>query len=250
MKMRFQILLAVMAVWIFVGSAIGADVSAEFDAANKLYAEGKFADAAAVYEKILQSGATSANLLFNYGNAECKAGNWGRAIIAYRQAGQLAPRDADVRANLEFTRNQVQGPTSSPSRWENGIEILTLNEWTALTAVAFWLTFTLFATMQIWPALKTAFRGFTRGVAVVTILSGVCGGAAVSIHLSQKTAVVIAPDLVARSGPFDDAQNVFTAHDGAEFAVLSRHGDWLQVADNSGKIGWFERRQVEIFPGI
>jgi hypothetical protein len=31
---------------------------------------------------------------------------------------------------------------------------------------------------------------------------------------------------------------------------LSRHGDWLQVADSSGKIGWLERRQVEIFPGI
>jgi len=250
MKLRFQILLAVMAVWFFAGRAMAADVLTEFDAANKLYAEGKFADAAAVYEKILQSGATSPNLLFNYGNAECKAGNWGRAITAYRQAEQLAPRDADARANLEFARNQVQGPTSSANRWENGIETLTLNEWTALVAVMFWLTFTLLAAMQIWPALKTALRGFTRGVAVVTILSGVCCGAAVSIHVFQKTAVVIAPDLVARSGPFDDAQNVFTAHDGAEFVVLSRHGDWLQVTDNSGKIGWLERRQVEILSGI
>jgi tetratricopeptide (TPR) repeat protein len=250
MKICFQILLAAMAVCSFVGNAMAAGVSAEFDAANKLYAEGKFVDAAAVYEKILQSGAVSPALYFNYGNAEFKAGNLGRAIAAYRRAEQLSPRDADVRANLEFARSQVQGAASSASRWENWLGTLTFNEWTVLAAVSFWLTFMLLATMQIWPALKTALRGIARVVAIFMILSGICCGAAVSINLSKKIAVVVAPDLVARSGPFDDAQNVFAAHDGTEFSVLSRSGNWLQVADSSGKIGWLERGQVEILPGI
>jgi tetratricopeptide (TPR) repeat protein len=250
MKTRLQILMAVMAVWFLAGGARAADIPAEFDAADKLYAEGKFADAAAVYEKILQSGATSPNLLFNYGNAEFKAGRLGRAIAAYRRAEQLTPRDAAVRANLEFARNQVQGPTLSAERWENWIGTLTPNEWTVLAAAAFWLTFMLLAAMQVWPALKARLSGFTRGVAVVTILSGVCCGAAVSIGFSRQTAVVIASQLVARSGPFADAQNAFIARDGMELAVLSRHDDWLQVADGSGKTGWIERGQVEIFPGI
>ncbi|MGH7989019.1 MAG: SH3 domain-containing protein [Limisphaerales bacterium] len=250
MKMRFQILLAATAVCVFAGNVMAAGASSEFDMANKLYAEGKFSEAAGFYEKILKAGDTSPNLLFNYGNAEFKAGHLGRAIVAYRRAEQLSPRDADVRANLEFARNQVQGPTSSANRWENWLGALTLNEWTVLAAVSFWLTFALLAARQIWPALKTVLRGFTRIVAIVMILSGVCCGAAVLIHVSQKTAVVVTPDLVARSGPFDDAQNVFTAHDGAEFAVLSRRGDWLQVADSSGKIGWLERRQVEILSDI
>jgi tetratricopeptide (TPR) repeat protein len=250
MKLRFQILLTAMAVWISVGNAMAANVSAKFDEANKLYAEGKFADAADVYEKILQTGATSPNLLFNYGNAEFKAGHLGRAIAAYRLAQQLSPRDADVRANLEFTRSRVQGATSPANRWENWLGTLTVNEWTALASVSFWLTFILLATMQIWPSLKMFLRSFTRVVAIVMILSFVCCSAAVSIHISKKTAVVVAPDLLARSGPFDDAQNVFTAHDGAEFSVLSRHGDWVQVTDDSGKIGWLELEQVEILPLI
>jgi tetratricopeptide (TPR) repeat protein len=250
MKIRFQILLTTMAVWISAINAMVADVSAQFDAANKLYAEGKFADAADFYKKILQTGATSRNLLFNYGNAEFKAGHLGHAIAAYRQAEQLSPRDADVRANLEFARSQVQGATSPASHWENWLGTLTVNEWTALAAFLFWLMFLMLATMQIWPASKTFLRGFTRVVAVVMILSGVCCGAAVSIHVLKKTAVMVAPNALARSGPFDDAQNVFTAHDGAEFTVLSRSGDWLQVSDGSGKIGWLEREQVEILPRI
>ena len=50
---------------VIAGNIFAADVTADFSAANKLYAEGKFADAANAYEKILNSGVASPNLLFN-----------------------------------------------------------------------------------------------------------------------------------------------------------------------------------------
>ena len=81
------------------------------------------------------------HLLFNYGNAEFKAGNLGKAIAAFRRAGLLAPRDPEIRANLAFVRNQVQGATVRESRWQNWLGNLTLNEWTLFAAIAFWLTF-------------------------------------------------------------------------------------------------------------
>ena len=252
MKTHLRILLAVAAVLVFTGSALAADISTEFNAANKLYAEGKFADAVATYEKIFQSGAVSPALYFNYGNAEFKSGNFGRAIAAYRRAAQLTPRDAEVRANLEFARNQVQGPTLRESRWSRSAEwlgLLTLNEWTGLAAAALWLMFALLVARQIRPALKTALRGFTRCAVAVAILSCACLGVNAAIHFSKQTAVVVAPAATARSGPFDEAQNAFTAHDGAELAVLDHRNDWLQVTDGSGRIGWLQSKQVEILPG-
>ena len=138
----------------FAGTLCAADVSTDFNAANKLYAEGKFAPAAAAYEKILQSSAGSPALWFNYGNAEFKLGQPGRAIAAYRRAELLAPRDDEVRANLEFVRNQVAGPTVRQSRWEDWLGILSLNEWTLLAAGAFWLTFSLLALRQMQPAWR------------------------------------------------------------------------------------------------
>ena len=164
----------------------------------------------------------------------------------------MTPRDAEVRANLDFARNQVQGPTLHESRWSRTagwLGLLTLNEWTVLAAVALWLTFALLAAVQIRPVLKTALRGFLPSAVAVTLLSCACLGVDAAIHFSKETAVVITPEVTARSGPFEEAQSAFTARNGAELAVLDRRDNWLQVTDGSGRIGWLQRQQVEILPG-
>jgi tetratricopeptide (TPR) repeat protein len=234
---------------VFAGNIFAADATADFSTANKLYAEGKFADAANAYEKILASAAASPNLLFNYGNAEFKSGNLGRAIAAFRRAELLAPRDSEIRANLAFVRNQVQGATVRESFWQNWLGNFSLNEWTVLATIAFWLTFLLLAAKQIRPALATKLKSATWIFAVLTIFSGTILGVQAASHFSRQTAVVISAAATARSGPFDDAQSAFTARDGAELSVLDRREDWLQVADGSGKTGWLPAKQVEILPG-
>ena len=245
MKMFFASLLAL----IFAGNLFAADVATDFSAANRLYAEGKFSDAASVYEKILQTGGESPALLFNYANAEFKAGNLGKAIAAYRRAELLSPRDSEIRANLNFVRKQVQGATISESRWRDWLDQLTLNEWTLLAAGAFWLTFLLLAARQIRPTLGASLKGATSLCVVLTVLFGAALGVQAANHFSRQTAVVISDEATARSGPFDEAQSAFTVHDGAELSVVDRHENWVQIADGAGRIGWLNRKQVEVLPG-
>jgi tetratricopeptide (TPR) repeat protein len=231
------------------GRIFAADVSSDFSAANELYAKGKFAEAAAAYENILQTSGQTSSLLFNCGNAEFKAGHLGKAIVAYRQAELLAPRDAELRANLAFVRTQVQGATVRESRWQNWVGSLTLNEGAVLTAVFFWTMFALFAVRQIQPALAPKLRSATRLAVTLTIFSGAVLALQAANHFNSSVAVVTGAEATARSGPFDDAQSAFTGHDGAEMRVLDRHNDWVQAADGTGKIGWFNKKQVEILPG-
>lgn len=245
MKKIFTFLFAL----IFAGNIFAADFSSDFSAANELYAKGKFSDAANLYEKILSSGESSANLLFNYGNAEFKSGNLGKAIAAFRRAELLSPRDSEISANLNFVRNQVQGTTVSENVWRNWLAQLTLNEWAILAAIAFWVTFILLAAKQIRPALAPKLRGVTFIFISLTILFGAATGLQAAEHFSKQSAVIISNDAIAKSGPFDDAQNAFPVHDGAELSVLDCHDNWIQVTDGAGKIGWLQLKQVEILPG-
>lgn len=184
----------------FAAKLFAGDVAADFSAANKLYAEGKFSDAAAAYEKVLSTGAQSPALLFNAGNAEFKSGHLGKAVAAYRQAELLSPRDAELRANLAFVRNQVQGATVRESRWRNWVGALTLNEGAALTAMLFWSTLALFIVRQLRPVLAPRLQTPTRILIVLTIFSAAVLGLQAADHFSNGTAVVTVAEAVARSG--------------------------------------------------
>ena len=131
-----------------VTSTIVSQAENQFDAANKLYAENKFVEAANAYESITTNSTVSPALYFNLGNARFKAGQLGRAIAAYHSTSALTPRDPDLLANMRFARNQVQGPTLKTSAWQNWMRTLTLNEWTWLCAVGVWITFALLIARQ------------------------------------------------------------------------------------------------------
>jgi tetratricopeptide (TPR) repeat protein len=239
----------VLSVFFFNQTSFAADASAEFAAANKLYAEGKFAEAALAYDAILKTGAQSPALYFNAGNAEFKAGHLGKAIAAYRQAELLTPRDAELRANLAFVRNQVQGATLRPSSWHKWVGSLTLNEGAMLSAFFFWALFALLALRQLKPALAPKLRAAARLTAALALFSGAILGLQAANHFNASVAVVTVADATARSGPFDDAQSVFTARDGAELKVLQRHDDWVQVVNRAGQIGWLNVKQAAVLPG-
>jgi tetratricopeptide (TPR) repeat protein len=218
--------------------------AAAFDSANKLYEEGKFADAAAAYAKLAQSGQASSALYFNLGNAFFKSGQIGRAVAAYRTAGLLTPRDPDVRANLQFARNQVQGPTLSPSRWQRWLGRLTLNEWTLLAAGAVWLWFLLLALLQWSPGLRPALKGYVITLAIAAGLLCCCLAAAFHEDRVTHQAIVITGEAVVRHGPLAVSPTAFTLHDGAELRVLDQKDEWLEVSAGPRRIGWLRREQV------
>ncbi len=243
MKVSSMILGIALLLGIFSTPLNAAESNAAFDAANKLYAQAKFADAAAAYEQILQSGLVSPALYFNLGNARFKAGEIGKAIFAYRRAEKLAPRDPDLEANLQFVRDQIQGPSDTPGRWQRALQHLTLNEWTLLAATPLWICLLSLAAMQFRNNSRSIFRNLAWLSGLAAIALGACLFCAWKIN-SAPFAVVINNDAVVRNGPLEESQSAFTVHDGAELKVLDEKNGWLQVsADN--RIGWVKSEAVQ-----
>jgi len=227
---------------------LAADPSSAFEAANKLYYGGKFAEAVAAYENILYSGQKSVALYYNLGNAYFKSGQIGKAIAVYREAEKMTPRDPDIRANLQFARNQIQGPTLASSRGQRVLGKLTLNEWTLLAALALWVCFLILAIREWRPNLKRSLRFYLFAAAIATVLLFACVSISWIENRSTRTAIVISRDVPVRRGPLEDASSSFTVHDGAELRVIDQNNEWLQVTTDPSRIGWLRRDQVVLSP--
>ena len=230
-------------------SGWAADVSAAFDSANRLYEQGRFSDAAAAYEKMIQSGTASPAVYFNLGNAYFKSGQLGRAIVALRDAENLTPRDPDVKANLEFIRARAHGPSGSSAAWQRWVTALTVNEWAVLTAIIVWIWLGVLVAIQFRPAWKQSVRTLLWCGAAGILVLGCCTYAA-CLSESTKMAIVIAPDAVIHNGPLDEAPKAATVHDGAELTVLDTKNDWLQVRVDNQRVGWVKKQQVILTSGV
>ena len=230
------------------GSQSTAEVSTGFEQGNKLYEEGNYRDAAEAYGKVIATGSQSPALFFNLGNARFKSGCVGEAITAYRQAERLAPRDPDIRANLEFARKQVAAPTLQMNWLRRQIETLTINEWTLLAMVPVWAWFALMIAARIKPALSRRLRAGTTMIGAAALVA--CGTLAFVLHyhFNERMVVVTARNAVVRYGPLTESQSAFTAVDGAELALLDRKEDWFQVSAGLKRTGWIKTNAVAILP--
>jgi tetratricopeptide (TPR) repeat protein len=226
-----------------------------FAAANKLYFEGRYAEAAAAYEQLLRGSPPSAALHFNLGNAYFKADQKGRAIAAYLRALRLEPREPNVRFNLKFVRQKVTGnePRLSPA-WERALAALTLNEWTALAAGALWLFFLLLALREARPAWRKPLRGYAALAGLAALLFAGCFAVAAFEQGRAARGVVVTTEAIVRAGPLERSPVSFQLRDGSEVIVLDTQEiaeaggrqTWYQIQDAARRVGWVKQDQVVV----
>jgi tetratricopeptide (TPR) repeat protein len=231
------------------GQLRASDVTSAFDQANKLYEQGKYSEAASAYKKLIDAGNVSAPLYFNLGNALFRSGRMGEAIVGYRLAERLAPRDPDIKANLRFARDSIQsGAGPRRTRWSNLVNVLTLDELALIAVGATWLWMMLLTFRQLRPALLSTLSGYTATAGGVSLVLVAWLGLATYVHLKSGAAVVIVPEVVIRYGPLEESQSFYTLRDGAELTVLDRKEAWVRVKDSSQRTGWVQSRHVELIP--
>src|SRR5438477_9487497 len=110
-----------------------------FAKANTEFAAGNFKAAIADYEAVVGSGAWSANLFYDLGNAYFRNGDFGRAILNYERALALEPHHPETQANLRIARDEARALELRPSWAERYLRFATLNQYTIAAAVLFWV---------------------------------------------------------------------------------------------------------------
>ncbi|MFQ5612137.1 MAG: tetratricopeptide repeat protein [Anaerolineae bacterium] len=231
----------------------GFDPVGAMQAANRQYEAEHFAEAAAAYEAILDRGLRHSDLFYNLGNAYFKQGDVGRAILNYRRAQRLNPRDPDIEANLAIARGQTldrfEGTSEGPLvRWVQTAEAwLTLNE-AALLALALWFLLAFCAGLAVFlPGWRRPLR---RAMLVLAVLLGL-GLISIAGRLYQEVrlpaAVILAPEVDVTSGPGSSEQYLlqFSLHAGTEVYLIEERPGWRRIALPGDLQGWVPEDAVE-----
>lgn len=216
---------------------------------NQAYEEGRYGDAIALYEQLLDGGRTRSAVYYNLGNAYLRSGDLGHAIAAFLEASALNPRDQDTEANLTFARSLRKDALAAP---EPSAVARTLFFWryafapheiVRACAVASALLFGLLIALWLRPAVEPL-RWGASGVAIALLALLVALGA--TALFPRQVAVVVPPEVEARSGNDPETVVRFLLHSGAEVRALEARAGWVRIQLPDGEQGWLPREHVEL----
>ncbi|MGB8656346.1 MAG: tetratricopeptide repeat protein [Candidatus Zixiibacteriota bacterium] len=224
--------------------------SALFKKGNQSYDEGKFDQAVQEYEKIANLGTRNYQVFYNLGNAYFRQNQLGKAILSYRRALVLQPRDEDAQANLSFVKlftldkieEQKIDPFSNLLQWFLGL--WSTDEFALLTSF-FYAMLAAFGILMLFRGSKKYLR---TGLAISLILLAFFGSSLwAKIHSdSVRYGVVVSSQAEVRSGPGESYVLQLTGHEGLEFRVDEEAEGWYRISLPNGIKGWIPKQAVEI----
>ena len=254
--LRLCLVILLLSLGLGIALAQDSDPAAVMESANALYEEGRFAEAAAVYEQLVNQNIRDSAVYYNLGNAYFKQGIVGHAILNYRIAQRLDPRDEDVQSNLELARLQTVDQIDS-----GGEDLLTqltrvaqgwlsINEM-AIAVLALWfLTVFLFI---IWLFLRRSQREGARALILYALLLSVflliggmfSFGGRIYLENVRPQGVVLVDEIEVMSGPGDQYIAEFTLHNGAEVSMIEGRNNWVRITLPGGQFqGWVPSETV------
>lgn len=218
-------------------------VAGEWENANQAYDQGKFGEAKGGYEKMIESGAGSANVYYNLANADFRLGAVGPAMLNYERALALHPRHPEAQANLKLLREQ-NGARLLPISWNVRLAaLLSPNAWIILATVTGWIV--LFGIVL----LVTSRSEDHFGLWTLSLASAaVCAVALVStwcISKDQALAVITAKQTEARLAPAQSAGVAEALPAGSQVRVLTERGEWVYCELPGLGRGWIPEGAVE-----
>jgi tetratricopeptide (TPR) repeat protein len=217
---------------------------------NRSYEAGDFLQAIEGFEEAARS-APNANVYYNLANSYFQVKKIGRAVVNYRRARFLNPRDRDVQHNLVFARNyrvdkigSVSGPFAE--FLSDAFHYFSLAEASILTTLFFLISSCLISLFIIYRN-----RLLLYGLIVSAVMCGyfVVTWQVWGNEVRSVPAVVVVPEAVALSGPGDDYKEILTLHDGTELTIRESRGEYVLIQIPGGIGGWVKEEMLApVFP--
>ena len=218
-----------------------ADPGGPIARADAAYAEGRFGEALALYEKALEDPeAPRGPLLYNRGNCAFRMGRHAEAVLHYRRALMRLPRDEALRFNLALAEGKLGIEAPPFESFGSAVEALA----GAFTPAEFLILMAVLQAVGLfgWLLLRGR-RSLTRGAMLLLVVLGVAGSARIlrtQVFPEPPEAVVLSSETLLRAEPHRSRPVIGKLDAGRTVKVEAYSDRWARVDHPSGW-GWVER---------
>lgn len=221
--------------------------------AEQLYASGKYADAADIYNKILAEGLESANLYYNLGNCYYKLGENTKAILNYERSLLLNPGDDMARYNLKMAQQAIVDkievlPELFLVRWYKALETyFSADQW-GYISVALFIIFLIMAALFFYSrSIGVKKTGFVLGIVVFFLTIGsIFFAMRQDKRISEREyAIITTPSVTVKGAPDNSGTSLFLIHEGLKVRVVGELGNWYNIRLADGNEGWVAKSDLE-----
>lgn len=221
-----------------------------FDQANAAYADGRYEEAAALYQAMIDEQ-PNAQLYYNLGNAHFKQGELAQAILAYERSLRLDPRNKDAQYNLAFAQSRITDNIEEHdfflSSWAATVRNnLSEHTWWCLSIYLFILALAglLLFLLGREPWLrKTAFH--TAWIALLfSLIAGLNAGSLHRRDTLRNEAIITQGVVNAKSSPDRSGTDLFTIHEGTKVTIRETLGEWCNIRVGNNE-GWIRTSYLE-----
>lgn len=200
--------------------------------ANELYRNGRFEEALTEYLKIKKR---NPYLYYNIGNTYYRLGRKGYALLYYKRAYYLSPRDREIRSNIEIIEGKKKFENPLIGFAYSFINFFSLNE-SFIIFLILYGSGTILLTLFF---IKRNLRLLFTSIIIIFISFIFIPSVLYWITKFNSNESVIIEDTIGRSGPGDNFQEIVEFSEGISGKVLKRDNEWYLFT--SGKeIGWIK----------
>ena len=218
----------------------------QFEAARKAYDDGDLTRAVSLYTNLLNQGFHQPEIYFNLGNAFFRTGENGKAILNFKRALLLNPRDHDYKANLRFAVENAGALVPQGSLFHTFSQQATLNEWLVLSVLFWWLAIGATLIRLLVPAAASVAKRLGIGFAICLLVLLAAAGQNIRLRSSPE-AVVTEKGQSALSAPLAGSTTLFNLSEGSIVRVTDRSGEWLHIKAGP-QSGWIRNGACEPVP--
>jgi len=208
----------------------------------------EYRNAAALWESLLDTDYQNGALHYNIGNAYMRAGDYGRAIAAYRKAQRFRPRDPYLDANLKQALATAPGRLPDPPTpwWRH---VFFWSGWISYpgkfqAAFAALVLAAVLAAVALLARKKRVYWGAATVLAISVLLWIDAGITHWDVALTRHAVVVT--ETTARKGTDEKYEPAFDkpVKEGAEFTIVSESEGWVLGRFEGIGDGWLRKDAV------